>query len=311
MNKIMIYLDQEYPGESAQLLEIVERTYGKTNVITYAAGWVEEDEVPDWFDHLLLLKPNEKSWYDARWMASALEQMCREYEFDCVIIPATWIGRMLAPLLAVKLESGLTADITDIETLEDNLLMIRPSFSGKIMAKIISKDSQMIMMTARLGAFSYTEPKQKKMKVERYHLQEIHQTRIRRLGVEEKGQTADIREAEVLVSGGGGVGRKFDRLYALSERLNGMVSASRKSVDSGVAPRSIQVGQSGKIVSPQLYFALGIYGSMQHIEGLKDIPYIISVNINKNAPMCSLADVVVEGDAIEFVTKLLERMKRE
>ncbi|WP_138263355.1 electron transfer flavoprotein subunit alpha/FixB family protein [[Clostridium] hylemonae] len=310
-NKIMIYLDQEYPNESAQLLEIIEKAYNKNEMITYAAGWVEEKQVPCWFDHLLLLPPDERSRYDARWMASVLEQMCREHEFCCVIIPSTWTGRMLAPLLAVKLESGLTADITDIETLDDKLLMIRPAFSGKVMAKIISKDSQVIMMSARLGAFSYTGLQQKKMQTEPYLFQEPIRSGIRQLGREDKKQTADIREAEVLISGGGGVGRRFDQLYPLSKRLNAMVSASRKSVDSGMASRSIQVGQSGKIVSPQLYIALGIYGSMQHIEGLKDIPYIISVNINKNAPICSLSDIVVEGDAIEFVTKLLERIKKE
>jgi electron transfer flavoprotein alpha subunit len=91
----------------------------------------------------------------------------------------------------------------------------------------------------------------------------------------------------------------------LAETLGGTVSASRKLVDQGIAPRNIQVGQSGKIVSPKLYIALGINGAIQHVEGLRDIETIISVNTSAKAPICSLSDIVVEGDAKDFIEKLL------
>jgi len=113
-----------------------------------------------------------------------------------------------------------------------------------------------------------------------------------------------------LISGGGGVLEHFDRLQDLSEAMHAQVSASRRLVDSGVASRRIQVGQSGKTVSPRLYIALGIDGSLQHMEGLKNVEHLIAVNTNKDAPICSLADVVIAGDAVEFIDRLLERIER-
>jgi len=110
----------------------------------------------------------------------------------------------------------------------------------------------------------------------------------------------------VLVSGGGGVIGQFHHLERLACKLGGQVSASRKIVDHGIAPRSIQVGQSGKRVSPKLYIALGINGAVQHVEGLKQVGSIISVNLDRNAPICSLSDIVVEGDAVTFIEKLVK-----
>ncbi len=125
-----------------------------------------------------------------------------------------------------------------------------------------------------------------------------------------KDENRDICNAEILVSGGGGVRNHFEELARLAKPLGAMVSSSRKLVDEGIAPRSIQVGQSGRTVSPKLYLALGIYGSMQHIEGLKNVEHIISVNTNRNAPICSLSEIVVEGDAVEFIEKLTKRINQ-
>jgi len=96
----------------------------------------------------------------------------------------------------------------------------------------------------------------------------------------------------------------------LATLLHGEVSASRAIVDKGIVSRAIQVGQSGKTVSPSLYIALGIHGAIQHIEGLKDVDFIISVNTNKNAPICSISDIVVEGDALTFIHRLVEKIER-
>ena len=100
------------------------------------------------------------------------------------------------------------------------------------------------------------------------------------------------------------------KIERLAELLGGKASASRKLVDAGIAPRSIQVGQSGKTVSPELYIALGINGAIQHIEGIKQAKHIISVNINKDAPLSSLSDIVVEGDADRFLDQLIRRIQQ-
>jgi electron transfer flavoprotein alpha subunit len=119
----------------------------------------------------------------------------------------------------------------------------------------------------------------------------------------------DIRETDVLISGGAGVD-DMKELEVLATLLKGDVSASRSVVDKGMVSRALQVGQSGKTVSPTLYIALGIHGALQHVEGLKDVSYIISVNTNRNAPICSISDIVVEGDALTFVQRLVKRIEK-
>ena len=127
----------------------------------------------------------------------------------------------------------------------------------------------------------------------------------------DNGDNGDIRESRVLVSGGRGIKDAFGKLRPLARALNASVAASRGLVDSGIAPRRIQVGQSGKKVGCELYIAVGISGSYQHIVGLKNVKYLIAVNKNKNAPICSLADIVIEGDAADFAEKLAERCARD
>jgi len=121
----------------------------------------------------------------------------------------------------------------------------------------------------------------------------------------------DIRECRVLISGGGGVSASFDKLAPLACLLGAGVSVSRRLVGLGIAPRRIQVGQSGKSVKCELYIAVGIYGAFQHVVGLNNVKHIIVVNKNRLAPICSLADIVVEGDAFEFVERLTLRLESE
>ena len=121
----------------------------------------------------------------------------------------------------------------------------------------------------------------------------------------------DIRHSRILVSGGGGIAASFDKLGSLARLLGGRVSVSRRLVGLGIAPRRIQVGQSGRNVNCDLYIAIGIYGAFQHVVGLNNVKHIIVVNKNRLAPICSLADVVVEGDAIEFIEKMTARLESD
>ena len=121
-------------------------------------------------------------------------------------------------------------------------------------------------------------------------------------------ETIDIRESRILVSGGGGMAGSFDSLKPLAQALGAQVSASRRLVDSGIAPRRIQVGQSGKTVNCELYIAIGIYGAFQHVIGIKKVKYLITVNRNRLAPISSLADIAVEGDTVEFIEKMTARL---
>lgn len=309
MKKSLIYFDEEDFRSSIDLLEAVNKIYKDGDFETYAVCFNGCYEVTfGYFDHVICVQDERIKNYDIANVTNCLEELCHIYDFDCILVPATYSGRMLAPRLAMRLEVGLVADVTSIEHDKEVVEMVRPAFSGKILAGIVNNKCTTIMMSVRPGVFVNTKEPIKETSIISFHPTTIRSSKIRLLETFDKEKTKDIRASEILVSGGGGVMENFWHLELLADALNGMVSASRRIVDSGIATRSIQVGQSGKIVSPKLYIALGVYGSLQHIEGLKNVENIISVNINKDAPICSLSDIVVEGDAIEFIDKLVEKI---
>lgn len=241
-------------------------------------------------------------------VCDVVEHLHGQQTYDSILVPATRIGRMIAPRLARRLGTGLVADVNNVAHKGEDLLMIRTAYSGNILAAITSVGAGPIMMSVHPDAFTFTGKQDLHTTVHCYDGPIRSTTTLRLLSKTEKSLTRDIRKSGILVSGGGGVKRHFALLERLAEALGGLVSASRKLVDQGIAPRSIQVGQSGKIVSPNLYFALGIDGAIQHVEGLRDIETIITVNTSSKAPICSLSDIVVEGDAKEFIEKLLSKI---
>ena len=310
MNRSLIYFDEEDFQNSIDLLEVVNQIYKDSEYETYAICFNHNDGVIDGkFDYLITIQNEEIKNYDVQNITNCIEELHHTYDFDSIFIPATYLGRMLAPRVAMRLKVGLVADVTAIEHNNGVVEMVRPAFSGKILAGIVNRNCKTIMMSVRPNVFVYTTNSLKKTEKIHFKPTTVKPSKIRLLETKDKEKVQDIRECEVLVSGGGGVIDDFKHIKLLADELSGVVAASRRVVDSGIASRNIQVGQSGKTVSPKLYIALGIYGSLQHIEGLKNVENIISVNTNKDAPICSLADIVVEGDAIEFVDKLVAKIK--
>jgi electron transfer flavoprotein alpha subunit len=309
--KSLVLLDREDVQSSIGLLEAVRQIYRDGCCETCAfclnqpVGAAENK-----FDYVFSVQDDRLKDCDIGNLTNCLEELHRTYLFDSILIPASWQGRMLAPRLAIRLGVGLVADVTGIEYKDGELEMVRPAFSDRLFAGVTNKNGKPIMMSVRPNVFTYTLTQPKDTRIIPFQPSSIQPGGIKLLEAREKEKAKDIRESEILVSGGGGAADHFDQLYLLADELNGLVSASRRIVDSGIAGRSIQVGQSGKIVSPRLYIALGIYGSLQHMEGLKDVENLISVNINRNAPICSLSDIVVEGDSKEFIGKLLDKIRK-
>lgn len=311
MNRSLIYFDEEDFQNSIDLLEVVNQIYKGSEYETYAVCFnCKPEAIYGQFDYFIAAQDERLKNYDIINITNCIEELQQKYDFDSILIPATYLGRMLAPRLAMRLRTGLVADVTGIEHNNGLVEMVRPAFSGKLLAAIINRNCKPIMMSVRPNVFVNSLVALKKTQTIYFQPANVKPSKIRLLEAIEKEKPKDIRESEVLISGGGGVIEDFKHLYLLADELNVMVSASRRVVDSGIASRSIQVGQSGKTVSPKLYIALGIYGSLQHIEGLKNVENIISVNINKDAPICSLSDIVVEGDAFEFIDKLVEKIRQ-
>ena len=208
----------------------------------------------------------------------------------------------------MTLGAPLCADVTMVERRDGEALLVRPAFDGKMLAAISCAGKKPVMASIRAGVFSRAGTDKEGRTLE-FQPSRVRPCKARIVASQKKEETQDIRKSSVLVSAGAGIGRSFEKIQSLARELNGMTASSRKLVDKGITSRSIQVGQSGKTVSPKLYIALGINGAIQHVEGIKKAEYIISVNTNKDAPLCSLSDIVVEGDAVAFAQKLTATIK--
>jgi electron transfer flavoprotein alpha subunit len=314
MKKVLVYIEKEAVQESLGLLGAAELMYSQSfgGEGYRSFGLCTGQKCPETegvFDSLFCPKDGDIEEWDLSRITGWIEQLQKEYLFDAILIPATVFGRMLAPGLAMRLHTGLVADVTGVRYRNGSMELVRPAFSGRMTAGIICRGPGPVMMSVRPDTFEYGGAKNKKTELIWLSSGASKGSGIRLVEKINKPEQQDIRDADVLVSGGGGVQQRFDELELLARALHGMVSASRRVVDSGTAPRHVQVGQSGKTVSPRLYMALGISGSIQHVVGLKNAGTIITVNRDRHAPICSLSDIVVEGDAGEFIRRMVKRIE--
>ena len=308
MKKILIYCDTK--PEDLSLVGAVELMVDEEVSLT-AIGYKEQcPSGNSVYDEILLIDDQKVMPYDTMNLCDLITENHKENKYDIILFPSTQLGRILAPRVAIALHVGLVADVTDLHLNHGIIEMIRPAYSGKLLAHIEALGTGPLMMSVRPGVFQTKEVRLKPTNIHELHGYQPKPSQIILLQTRLKPSTEDIRDSKILISGGGGVLEHFDHLEELATLLNAQVSASRRVVDSGLVSRRIQVGQSGKTVSPKLYIALGISGSVQHIEGLKNVETIIAVNTNKNAPICSLATLVVEGDAVDFIDKLSTKIKK-
>lgn len=265
-------------------------------------------------DVVVCVDDRELIHYNTEPYAQAITQIVREKQPSIVLIGATTIGRDLGPRLSARLETGLTADCTGLAVSEErDLLMTRPAFGGNLMATIICKEHRPQMSTVRPGVMrAKAQDDSRKGEVESFKVnfdKSKFKVRILETVKEQKNKT-DITEAKVLVSGGRGVGNAegFGMLEQLADTLNAEVSSSRAMVDAGIMPHDRQVGQTGKTVRPDLYFAMGISGAIQHLAGMEESGLIIAINKDKYAPIFNTADLGIVGDVRKIVPLLTEKL---
>ena len=219
-------------------------------------------------DTVLRVDAPELATYVTEPYAQAIYQIIRDNKPSIVLIGATTIGRDLGPRLSARVETGLTADCTGLEVSEErDLLMTRPAFGGNLMATIICKEHRPQMSTVRPGVMRMGQrDENRKGTIEDVKINfDKSKFRVRVLEtVKQTKNLVDITEAHVLISGGRGVGNAegFDMLRAMANTIGAEVSASRAMVDAGVLGHERQVGQTGKTVRPDLYFAMGISGAI-------------------------------------------------
>lgn len=267
-------------------------------------------------DTVLVADAPEFATYTTEPYAQAINQVIQERKPSIVLFGATTIGRDLGPRLSARVSTGLTADCTALEISEErDLLMTRPAFGGNLMATIVCKENRPQMSTVRPGVMRMSpRDAERKGEIENITINfnpAKFRVRVKEI-VKESKNLIDITEAKVLVSGGRGVGScgGFEKLRELAETVGAEVSASRAMVDAGLVDHARQVGQTGKTVRPDLYFALGISGAIQHLAGMEESDFIIAVNKDKYAPIFSVSDLGIVGDVNKIVPLLTARLRK-
>ncbi|KXZ39325.1 electron transfer flavoprotein alpha subunit apoprotein [Alkalithermobacter thermoalcaliphilus JW-YL-7 = DSM 7308] len=269
-------------------------------------------------DHVIVVENEKLDIYMTKPYTKVLSNLVNDRKPNVFLIGATAIGRDLAPRIAARVRTGLTADCTSIDVEENttNILMTRPAFGGNIMATIICPDHRPQMSTVRPGVMKKPEKDETRSgiieKIDISIEKEDIDVEILSVVKEEKNKI-NIEDANVLVSAGRGIGKKenLHKLSELAKLLSGTVSGSRAVVDAGWIEKNNQVGQTGKTVRPNLYIACGISGAIQHIVGMEESEFIVAINNNPDAPIFEVADVGIVADANQVVLSLIDELKKE
>lgn len=262
-------------------------------------------------DKVLVADDSSLASYSTQGYAAALAVAIRQENADVVFASATAMGKEVAARTAAKFQTSVLADVTGIEW-NGAFKARRPVYSGKAFADVTAKGVP-VFVTLRPNVFSPAQP------------DAAHKPEVQKLpaGADEiKGrvtethkavsETVELTEADIIVSGGRGLKgpENFHMVADLAKSLGAAVGASRAIVDAGWVDHQMQVGQTGKVVSPTLYIACGISGAIQHLAGMSSSKYIVAINKDADAPIFKLADYGIVGDVFQILPLLTEAIKK-
>ncbi|MGN0438215.1 MAG: electron transfer flavoprotein subunit alpha/FixB family protein, partial [Lachnospiraceae bacterium] len=316
----------ELIGEGKRLAEKLDTDVTAVLIGSGVAGLV--DELAEYgADKVIVVDDPELKEYRTEPYAHALSSVINEYKPEIMLVGATAIGRDLGPTVSARVQTGLTADCTLLEIgdfpinpipgkeqKKNQLLMTRPAFGGNTIATIACPDNRPQMATVRPGVMQKLEPKKgAKAEVINYNPGFTPDNKYVEILEISKAVSniKNIMDAKILVSGGRGVGsaENFAMLEELAEVLGGQVSCSRAAVEAFGMSNELQVGQTGKTVRPNVYFAIGISGAIQHVAGMEESDLIIAINKDEDAPIFDVADYGIVGDLNKIVPLLTQGIK--
>ena len=257
-------------------------------------------------------------YYQTCTYAHVLSELVRRHKPSILLIAATHMGRDLAPRLARRLGLGLTADCTklSIDPQEKILLQTRPAFGGNIMATIVTRYSRPQTATVRPGIMNALPPdpaRTGKVVTEKVDMAECREfTKVLECVMnEDKG--VDLSSARIIVAGGRPIcsGQGLSVLREFADAVGGQVACTRVVVEEGLLASAHQVGQTGRTVKPELYFACGISGAIQHKAGMDGSRYIVAINKDPDAPIFEIADFAIVGDMFEILPALTRAVKEQ
>ncbi|MBM7555027.1 electron transfer flavoprotein subunit alpha/FixB family protein [Thalassobacillus pellis] len=251
--------------------------------------------------------------YTSEGFGQAIKAVIQDESPEGIIMGQTAVGKDLTPKLASQLESGLVSDVTEVAVEGGNIIFTRPIYSGKAFEKKIIKDG-LLFATIRpnnIPSLERDESRSGEVTAKQVDIKDIR-TVIKDI-IRKGSEGVDLSEAKVIVAGGRGVksSEGFEPLEELANVLGGAVGASRGACDAGYCDYSLQIGQTGKVVTPDLYIACGISGAIQHLAGMSNSKVIVAINKDPEANIFNVADYGIVGDLFDVVPKLIEEIKKE
>lgn len=291
--------------DTLRTLQAANAIGGKVSVLVMGAGCAAvagAAKTCAGVSHVLLAESPAYEHRLAENGAALVAEIARSYSH--VLAPATTFGKNLLPRVAALLDVGQLSDVIAIESPDT---VVRPIYAGNALAKVKSLDAIKVM-TIRSSAFDAVastggnaEVKTVDHAIESLTSQFVSQQKV-------ESARPELPVARVVISGGRGLGSKenFALVEQLADKLGGAIGASRAAVDAGFVSNDLQVGQTGKIVAPELYIAVGISGAIQHLAGMKDSKVIVAINSDPDAPIFQIADYGLVGDLFEIMPALIQ-----
>lgn len=264
-------------------------------------------------DRAVTVKHDNLKNYTSEGYGQVVMEVIEEESPDAIIMGHTAIGKDLTPKIASRLELGLISDATEIETDGDAVVFTRPIYSGKAFEKKVIKDG-ITFATIRpnnIASLEKDESRSGEITAKDVDVKDLR-TIIKEV-VRKQSEGVDMSEASVVIAGGRGVKSEegFKPLYELAELLGGAVGASRGACDAEYCDYSLQIGQTGKVITPDLYIAVGISGAIQHLAGMSNSKVIVAINKDPEANIFNVADYGIVGDLFEVVPLLTEELKKQ
>lgn len=321
MSNILVYAeirDGVFKGINAELVtaaqSLAQSTGGEVHMALVGDGLdAQVEEAKKYNVAKIFTAANPAlSAYSSQGYAAAMEAVIGQSNPKVVLFGATTMGKDLSARVAAKVGASLFTDCTELSMDGDNVKAVRPVYSGKVYMDVVAK-AAIQMASVRPNVFAPSEASGSSAEVVNVSV-DIAADSIKGKVKEMVSAAAggkDITESEIIVAGGRALksGENFQILQDLADVFGGTVGASRAAVDAGYVPHAIQIGQTGKVVNPKLYFAVGISGAIQHLVGMRTSKVIVAVNKDENAPIFQKADYGIVGDLFEVVPKLTEEFK--
>lgn len=281
-------------------------------LLTDTVGTLGEEMIKNGADRVVTVEHPHLKQYTSDGYGQAFMAVVEQENPEAIVLGHTALGKDLSPKIASKLQSGLISDVTAIEGEGDDAVFVRPIYSGKAFEKVKVKDG-VLFFTIRPNNIQPLEKDESRsgdvsaLSVEITNLRTIIKEVVRK-----SSEGVDLSEAKVIVAGGRGVKSAdgFGPLKELADVLGGAVGASRGACDADYCDYSLQIGQTGKVVTPDLYIAAGISGAIQHLAGMSNSKVIVAINKDPEANIFKVADYGIVGDLFEVIPMLTEEFKK-